>query len=289
MLKALQDVDSLLNETKLENEKIKIHINAKEELKKSKENLQKESDEIRPVMKGKKMNGIYFVIPVLFIVISVILFLASLYLFGAINAVFSLISFILIFLVNIKENNNYKKNKENEKKLKQDIKNKIELIEGEIQAKEKIIKQEEENLKLNLRIKRENIKLKYPNLAHIDIESKINIAEQQNYINNLKLNLGRKDIELKELTDNLEELAKIEERLNTSKEVFYELTEYNDVINIAKNALEMAYLEMKESITPRFTKNLSDLVDNITNGKYKNVKVNEENELVLEMENRKLC
>lgn len=288
MLKVLQDMDFLSNNTELEREKIKLHINAKEDLKKSKEKLQKELDEIKPVIKNKKVSKLFLIIPALFILISVMLLLVNLYIFGAINALFSFISFIIIFLVNIKQNNNYKKNKENANNLKQYIKNKIELIENAIQEKEKTIKEEEQKIELNIRIKRENIKLKYPDLANINIENKVNISEQQNYINNLKLDLTRKDIELKRLNENLENLSKIEEELNTSKEAFYEIIEHDKVINIAKNALDIAYLKMKESITPRFTKNLSYLVDNITNGKYKNIKVNEESELVLEIENRKL-
>lgn len=42
---------------------------------------------------------------------------------------------------------------------------------------------------------------------------------------------------------------------------------------------------MRESITPKFTENLSNSIKSITSGKYKTVKVNEENGLILETEN----
>ena len=42
---------------------------------------------------------------------------------------------------------------------------------------------------------------------------------------------------------------------------------------------------MKENITPKFTKNLSENINKITNGKYKNVKFNDEQGLIIEIEN----
>ena len=58
-----------------------------------------------------------------------------------------------------------------------------------------------------------------------------------------------------------------------------------DSINIAKEALEKAYLKMKENITPRFSSNLSKAIQNISSGKYKTVKVNEEDGLIVVTEN----
>ena len=42
---------------------------------------------------------------------------------------------------------------------------------------------------------------------------------------------------------------------------------------------------MKQNITPKFTKNLSDLINKITNGKYKNLKYNDKQGLIIELEN----
>ena len=48
---------------------------------------------------------------------------------------------------------------------------------------------------------------------------------------------------------------------------------------IAKKLLEEAYVEIKNSVTPKFFDNLSDVVKTITNGKYVKVYVNDEIEV----------
>lgn len=42
---------------------------------------------------------------------------------------------------------------------------------------------------------------------------------------------------------------------------------------------------MKNSITPKFTNNLSSIIEKISNGKYKNVQLDEEKGMVIEVEN----
>ncbi len=180
--------------------------------------------------------------------------------------------------------------KENEEieKHKKEIENKIELISNEINLKERAIKETKDALELNLKIKKEELKLKYLGASKIEIEDNVNIQEEQKYINNLKLTLSQKELEIKQILQKLEDLVEIEENLNLNKENYEELIEYNEVIEIAKEALDAAYLKMRESITPKFTNNLSNLVNSITDGRYKKVKVNEESGLLLETKNRKL-
>ena len=56
-------------------------------------------------------------------------------------------------------------------------------------------------------------------------------------------------------------------------------------MNLAKEVLNEAYEKMKNSVTPKFTENLSKNISKITNGKYSKVKFNEETGLVVELEN----
>ena len=49
--------------------------------------------------------------------------------------------------------------------------------------------------------------------------------------------------------------------------------------------IPVSYDEMKNSVTPKFTENLSKNISKITNGKYSKVKFNEETGLVVELEN----
>ena len=54
---------------------------------------------------------------------------------------------------------------------------------------------------------------------------------------------------------------------------------------LAKQVLENAYINMKNSVTPKFTEELSKNISNITNGKYNNIRFNDEEGLIVEIEN----
>ena len=56
-------------------------------------------------------------------------------------------------------------------------------------------------------------------------------------------------------------------------------------MNLAKMFLERAYEKMKNTVTPKFTENLSKNISQITNGKYTNVMVQNDNGLIVELEN----
>ena len=53
---------------------------------------------------------------------------------------------------------------------------------------------------------------------------------------------------------------------------------------LAKEILQNCYEEMKHTITPKFTDNLSKNISQITNNKYTNVKFNDEHGLIVETE-----
>lgn len=286
-----QELEEIKRIKTLEEEKINIQVKAKVELEKNKDRLKKELDETREDISETSNSSKLYFIPILFLIISIILFILINQIAGIFAILFTIFSFIIVLLKNIKEKKEYE-NKYNEiRKQKRAIESKREIIEGEITSKEKLIKEAKETLELNLRIRKKQIHAKYPNLTNLDLENiqdTVNIFEQQNYINNLKLDLGKKEIELTQIIQKLDEAVEIEEKLNINKEVLNELIEYDEIINIAKEALEDAYLEMRDSITPKFTENLSNSIRNITVGKYKTVKINEESGLSLETANRKL-
>ena len=54
---------------------------------------------------------------------------------------------------------------------------------------------------------------------------------------------------------------------------------------MAKEVLSENYAKMKNSITPKFTENLSNNISKITGGKYDKVMFNEEEGLIVELEN----
>lgn len=291
ILKVLENLESVKNSLSLEEEKINIYEKSKEELYTNKEELVKELKQIRPAREKGRVSNLVYIIPGILGVLAGVLFAIKQIMFGGIASIISILTLSIIILKNIKEKNDYKKDKEEVAMQKQVLESKIEIIENEINTKENLIKETKDNIEKILSIKKEEIKIKYPIASKINmdkVEGENNLFEEQNYINELKLNLGKKEIEQNQLNERIEKLSEIEERLKSSEEALDELIKYNEIIDIAKEALDAAYLEMKESITPKFTKNLSNLIDCITDGKYKRVKINEDNKLLLETENRKL-
>ena len=58
--------------------------------------------------------------------------------------------------------------------------------------------------------------------------------------------------------------------------------EKNEEINLTKEFLEKAYINMKNGITPKFTENLSKNISKISNNKYTKVGIDDENGLIVE-------
>ena len=76
----------------------------------------------------------------------------------------------------------------------------------------------------------------------------------------------------------------MKEEYEALKDQLYELEEKNDSINLAKELLNKAYIKMKNSITPKFTNNLSNNIKRISNNKYSKVGINDEKGLIIENE-----
>ena len=79
-------------------------------------------------------------------------------------------------------------------------------------------------------------------------------------------------------------MASLKEEYEALKDQLYELEEKNDSINLAKELLNKAYIKMKNSITPKFTNNLSNNIKRISNNKYSKVGINDEKGLIIENE-----
>ena len=93
--------------------------------------------------------------------------------------------------------------------------------------------------------------------------------------------LERKKLELEysNILPKLERYVNLVEEREIYKNELINLSKKNDGYNIAKKILEESYLEIKNSITPKFFYNLSDVVNIVTNGKYVKVYVNDEIEV----------
>ena len=114
----------------------------------------------------------------------------------------------------------------------------------------------------------------------IDIEPQLKNVETQ--INNEKIKLKGLEIEENTVIPQIDAMVELEETLQAKKEEYNNLKNQEDIINITIENLEQAYEEMKTTITPKFTENLSKNIEEISNGKYSKVTINDEAGMVVE-------
>ena len=107
----------------------------------------------------------------------------------------------------------------------------------------------------------------------------------QSNINKAKLEIHTLELDKNNIMPKLEKLASLEEELEELNEKEKSLLKDNEAIELAKQVLEIAYTKMKENVTPKFTKELSRNIEKISNGKYKNVRINDEQGIIVEKEN----
>ena len=137
-------------------------------------------------------------------------------------------------------------------------------------------------MKRKSNIELENLKKSNQDLAKKFEEKDENI---QNEIDDFHFKLHIFETESAELEKNLSRLTKIEEELEEQLEIKDELISLNESFELAKECMEKAYDEIKRNISPRFEQKLKEITSNITDKKYKNITVNDETGLTIEVEN----
>lgn len=313
----LHKIESV-NEIEKEKIKVKEEINNEKKEKINKLNLEKnELDRKKEIndlnnkknikikqKNNKKINLIF------------IIFLIIIILFNLINFIFiknKILNYLLLILIPIlliiffitKKINNKKynlNNKNNINNLDEEIENKIinlntqiNILNEEILKQNKIISEENNKLNLNYNLLLENLIKKYNNNEIINLINNLkeNSLENINYyihknqeeINNKKIEKNKIDIDIENINNNLENLINLEEEKIKLQKELKQLENKNNSFNIAKEVLQIAYEKMKNNVTPKFTKNLSQTINKISNGKYNKVTINDEEGLMVELEN----
>ena len=289
-LELMQEIQKFQNETKVDEETININIKLKEDIEQKKEEEENNLNNIKASKYEKKINNKLYIIPLFLTIVAIILIFVNKMIFFGITLGFAIICFATIFILNFNENKKYRKIKEEEKIEINKIESKIEILGNEIREKEKIILEKKNELEVKKNSSREILKNRFLNVNNIDnlLNENLktdNILNEQKYLNELKLKLTRLEMQKNDIKKKLEDATKVEEEITRLEEELQELLEYNYSINLAIESLENANKQMKENVTPKFAENLSNAINNISSGKYKTVKVNEENGLIVEIEN----
>ena len=209
----------------------------------------------------------------------------------------SLVSMVLLILVSLNKNKKYIKEEviQQEKATQrlQLAKSEVEKIKAQIEMlnkakEEKIIEIEKQKQKINSDIEKEQVKLneRYK-IKNIELNNNISneIERIQEELNKNKLELHSLELDKNNIMPKLEKLASMEEELQELNEREIVLNEQNSAIELAKEVLDIAYTKMKENVTPKFTQNLSKNIEEISEGKYKKVKINDEEGIIVEKQN----
>ena len=197
----------------------------------------------------------------------------------------------------LKEIDKISKELKEEESNQKEIASKNSMLQGQIILLEKTntslenelnsIKEKLENLQSNNEeelLAQYNGKMDREKLLQIinstDIEPQLKNVETQ--INNEKIKLKGLEIEENTVIPQIDAMVELEETLQAKKEEYNNLKNQEDIINITIENLEQAYEEMKTTITPKFTENLSKNIEEISNGKYSKVTINDESGMVVE-------
>ena len=166
----------------------------------------------------------------------------------------------------------------------------IKAKQRDLEERIKILEQNKEKQVNEL----EKIEKKY-NKDLADIKNKSGILELDNLlelidtnqrnINEKSLNLHTLKIDNDNVIPKLEKLVNIEEEIESLKEEKIDLEQKRENIKRTIEYLEIAYNKMKEQITPKFTEELSNVMDKISDGKYKKVRINTNGEIIVEQNN----
>ncbi len=315
---------NLLNEKeKIEKEKIKIQENIKneniekinlvknkiEEIKNNNKNILENkfdnSKDNKKINKEKnKLNKKIILIFILIILINIIQFI---FIKNKIfNYIFLLtVPIVLIYSIYLKNKLNKKiKKEEIEENKKQELFNNVNLEINNLNQEKKLLENNnleienklnnlKNNFNLKINLEKEKIKNKYlEKIENSKLNNLINlenvifeIENIQNRINNKNIELHKLELDQKNIEPNLDNLSKIEEELVNNNDKMLTLKRNDESFNIAKEVLTKAYEEMKNTVTPKFTQELSKNISNITKGKYTNVRFNDEIGLIVELPN----
>ena len=296
-IEIIKNIKEIIEKNKIEKEKINLITENILNYEKEINNLKNEKENInKKIIKETNNKNNKLIIEIISLILSIIIFISGFVFKNNIIKIITLIPtvvFIATLCINIKNKKEIKRIKENNKTIKKEeinINNKIEIIEKNIKD-EKLKKELLENkIKNIINIEKEKIKNKYNSEKYIEelfLNNNIeNIYEKEiKILNENKLQLHKLEIEKNNMEEKLNNLILIDEKINYLDEQYKELMQKNESIEYAKNILEKAYIEMKQNITPKFIKNLSKIIKEISDNKYEEIKFNNEDGLIVEKEN----
>ena len=317
----LKEIKLIFEKERLENEKIKVQENIKNENDEKIDSIKFKIDEIKNNNKeilendldnsksSKKIDKEKSKLNKKMIFMFILVILLNILQFIFINnrvfnyAILITIPMVLVYFIYKK----YKLNKiirrdEKEKQSKLDLFNNVNSEINNLNQEMKILENSnwdietklndlKGNLNLKINLEKEKLKNKYSGkLESYQINNfnsfediNVKIENMQKIINDKNIELHKLELDQNNIEPMLDNLSKIEEELVNNKNKMLTLNKINESFELAKEALTKAYENMKNTVTPKFTEELSKNISSITDGKYNNIRFNDEKGLIVEL------
>ena len=283
--------------SKIKKSEIEVITNIRDEnIEKIDELDEKIDKNIKADLKNKKKSLLFPIISILgFIIASVVCFLLKLNIIIPISLIgVSILIFIIDAISRAIFNKNKKKKIQELDELEKSIEKEIAILKDNIKARQSEIDKKQSEIKeaeneIN-RIVMNDFEYKLDSdfienafeLSDEVLENNIN--EKNDTINNLKIEKGakqgQKDLMQKEIGD----LSKVQEQLDRLEDEKKDLELLNNSYNIAKEGLENAYENIRNSLSPKFTNKLCEIASKISNEKYSEISFNDTDGLVVRVE-----
>ena len=287
-----------LEKTQLENEKIKIFEQALQKDEKEKQRIEQEIEKLENQRQEKfKSNKIgYYISIMAMIIITIISIVIKKYIVLLINVI-PVIAMVTSIIIQNKKKNILKKNSKKLHQEKSNLEDELEKVKKELESQETEIKnkkaeileaqrKEEEKIiqKFIGKIEEETIQdilsTRYENIVEFIDEKE---REQTEY----KITERTIEVDNENVIKKLEDLVEIDEELENLYEKKDELEQLNNIYEIVKKEIENSYQEMKENITPEFINELKKILNKTTQGKYNNIYLDNDNNILIEVDSGK--
>lgn len=285
---AIKEILNIKENEFFENKLIKNNENEINNLEKNIEKIKNEKNNLKKNKSNKKLQIILLTIFLFLLFFTIISFVfIKIKLINYISLFFTIINFLSLLFLKINEiKNNKKYNEEKIKKAKE-----LEILENNLQNKKVETGTEKEKINKKILDNKKEIENKYSNIFLNTffskdlngIKSELEKREEKN--NELKINLKEIQMERKNTIPQIEKMPELEGQIESLNEQKDELDFLEKTIQLARRTLEESYNEMKKDLTPKFTNDLSNIINKISDGKYKNVKFSDEEGLLVELEN----
>lgn len=289
----LKELKTKMEENRIKNAEIDFSKNLENDYSKRIEELNKKISNNKLCENNEKinLNNYYIAILICIIAFIVLMIVNPLKLINVI-ALFPII-LIVYKILKDKKKANIDVTKREESTYK--IINEIDILKQSKEEQKLVAKEKEQKLEAELEEQRKELISKYMNYVSIgyiqdilsknydDILKEIDIKE--NRINTIKFKLQTMESASKDINTKLDNLSEIEEELQDAELEKDELLSLNNSYNIAKECLEKAYNQVKENISPKFTRNLCDIISKISSDRYSKITLNDSEGLNIELQN----